>query len=203
MDEECIHEYNVIDTCYRTCTMCGMMYEYVLACTYETCSYTQSHSPFFSGYSRSKRFKSLVSNILYPTTSVADDNMLKFFIENKLTPLQAHIEQTLRSSGLKDKRYGSIHLFSQLFSPDYKPIVIEQLRKHEKKLCFFFEKFEQKYIQLFYQGFISYNFVLEYLLNGLKLYEFIPFIKKTKCRRRLKHYKSQLKQLNFSFHIDT
>ena len=135
--DECKHEYQVIDSCYRTCTECGIMFEYVLSSTYETCSYTQSHSPFFSGYSRSKRFKSLVSNILYPTTSIADNSMLQFFIENKLTPLQANIEQTLRSSGLKDKRYGSIHLFSQLFSPDYKHIVREQLRKYEKRLCFF------------------------------------------------------------------
>ena len=198
----CAHLYVVAGDC-KSCVHCGITNPFPFECTFMHSSYSQSHCPFFTGYCRKKRFRNLIQCLFFPSASRADDSMLKYFVENKLAPSICGVEGALRNSGQKDKRFSCIHLYAMLFSPDYMPMPSTNIFWKQKQLMFYFELFESKYVRKYQTGFINYNFILSYLLQGLGLSNYLPFIKKTKCRRRIKFYKSQLENLNFSFHVDT
>jgi len=197
---DCVHDFVLEGNC-KSCILCGVVEECPYECTFQNSSYIQSHSPFFAGYCRKKRFKNLTQCLFFPCPSRADDQMLQHFTENKLAPSVQGIESALRNSGFKDKRFSCIHLYAMLFARDYVPFTTPQLFKKQERLLFFFELFESQYNRIFHTGFINYNFILSYLLQGVGLDVYMPFIKKTKCRRRRKFYKRQLKKLNFSFHV--
>ena len=198
---DCSHVFVTTGDC-NTCVICGVLSQTPFECSFQNSSYLQSHSPFYTGYCRKKRFKNLTQCLLFPSPSRTDDNMVQFFVDNKLAPTVCGIENALRSSCFKDKRFSCIHLYAKLFSPDYKTIETRYIFENQKRLLFFFELFESKYVREFPTGFINYNFILSFLLKGLKLFNYLPFIKKTKCKRRRKFYISQLVKLDFTFHID-
>ena len=182
---------------FKICKGCGKTEKH-LESTYQTCSYQQSHCPFSSGYSRNKRFAVLLKTILFPCPGKSDEKMLHYFFKNDLKPKVSEIENVFRTSGLNDKRYSSIHIFAKLFSPDYKPISYNNIEQIEKIIEWNFIRFEMKYKQK-YDGFLSYNYIMIYLLESMNFHEYIPFIKETKCARRLKHYDSRVKDMTFSF----
>ena len=93
MEVKCICSFR-INSVFKTCINCGYTEKAPLESTFETSSYNQTHSPFYSGYSRNKRFKLLVAQLLFPSPNKADDDMLQYFTENKLHPLCAEIEDT-------------------------------------------------------------------------------------------------------------
>ena len=186
---------------FLICTCCGKSALKSIESTWDTSSYQQKHSPFSGGYTRQKRFRSLVHQLLFPTPCTADDAMVKYFVDNRMHPAIKDVETTLRMSGLRDKRYSSIHTFARLFSPDYVALPHGMLLPRERILQMHFERFESEYNRLF-AGFLSYNFVLGFLLRGCGMHVYTKFIKRTKCKRRLREYNEKIKQLDFSFDID-
>ena len=187
--KNCIYENG-----FEICIECGKTQKH-LECTYQTCSYQQSHCPFSSGYSRNKRFSVLLKTLLFPCPGKADEKMLKYFVTNNLKPNVCEIENVLRKSGLHDKRYSSIHVFAKLFSPDYKPISYNNVEHIEKCLLWNFTRFEIEYNKL-YSRFLSYNYIMRYLLTKMNLHEYLKFIKETKCPRRLKRYNSKVESMS-------
>ena len=190
----------IIESGRQICRECGLTTPHIES-TYQTCSYQQRHCPFSCGYTRHKRFQVLVKHLLFPATSHADESMLKYFFENKLRPKISEIEETMRTSGLTDKRYVCLHAFSRLFGSDYIPPTGD-VHLYGKMLQWHFIRFESLFCRKF-DGFLSYNFILLFLLKGLNYNQYTPFIKRTKCKRRLKQYNKQLDELNFSFKINT
>ena len=162
---------------------------------FESCGYQQAHCPLHSGYCRSKRFSLLLKSLLFPCPVKADEQMLRFFMENKLKPRVEDVIQTMRNSGLQDKRYNSVHTFAKLFSPDYEVKRIQHVFHLEKSLLFSFKEFENKFFRMF-KTHLSYSLVLDYLLRGTAIEFLLQFVKTTKCKRRLKTYRKRIKQLN-------
>ena len=179
--------------CYSTCLNCGYTVP-TLDCTFETTSYQQAHCPLQSVYSRSKRFSLLIKTLLHPFPTKADEPMLKYFVKNKIRPPVSKIIDVMRGSGLSDKRYSSIHTFAQLFSSDYKKMDIPNVFQLEKTLLILFRDFESDYYEK-YQSHLAYSLAIDFLLRRCGLEYLLQFVKRTKCKRRLKKYRTRVKEL--------
>ena len=191
----CDHEY-LFEDGFKICQNCGASEPYIDN-TFETTAYEQLHCPLQSTYNRSKRFNILLRNLLYPCPCHGDEHMLRYFIENKLTPKVEDIVTTMQNSALVDKRYNSMHLFAQMFSPDYVYRPIENVLEIEKILAIKFREFEYAYFRKFKRN-LSYSLVLHHLLSDTKLEYLLQYVKTTKCKKRWKEYRKDIQQLNFT-----
>ena len=189
----CNHSRTFDENGVTSCVKCGVCTNTPLTSNWSTTSYEQRHSPFSGGYSRHKRFRVLLNQLFFPTPCKGDEKMLAYFMDNKLSPIMSDVEQTLRLSGLRDKRYSSLHLFCRLFSPDYTKIKTRNLHGTMKQIVHHFDRFESAYSKMF-TGFISYNYVMHYILESINMTSYLRFIKQTKCK-----YRKQLALLNFTF----
>ena len=177
------------------CPSCGIERRVLAPCTYLNCGFQMRHSPFMSGYSRSKRFKQMVEMLLFPASSNADQKALRILFEQKSTiKCLGHIIHLLTTSKLQDKRFCSLHLFSKLFNPKYKP------PPHKGDLFYILErmKFQFELIELRYKSlvrnkpFINYTFIIRFLLLNMKLFYYLKFVKKLKCPKRRQRYQTML-----------
>ena len=193
----CTDGHNFFDSekSTRICWTCGLE-EYVLShCSYKNCGFQMRHSPFLSGYSRSKRFKGMVEALLWPTPSNPDTKMLKYLFcfefQNRY-----EIVSALTTAPLKDKRFGSIHLFCKLMDPEYSEPAHGNLFHMLERLVREFECIESRFRQRFLkEPFINYTFLIRHLLTKLKFNSYLPFVKTLKCVKRRARYNEMLREL--------
>ena len=206
VDCPCDTRYS-IHSCSSTivCTNCGKEIYVLNTCNYENCGFVMSHSPFLSGYSRTKRFRQMVESLFHPTPSNPDTKMLTHLFANKDKITSSFdLIDIITGSGLKDKRFVSLHLFCKLFDPLYTPPKHGCLFQMKKRMVFQFQKIESKF-KFQYSGvpFINYTYLVRYLLVMLGYEEYLSFVKELKCEKRKAHYDDMLVQLSGENQITT
>lgn len=183
----------------RVCLQCGVEEICIQNCTYKNCGFSTRHAPFLSGYSRTKRFRGMVEMLFFPTPCNADTRMLAHLTTIGGFKTRGEIISQMITSKLKDKRFGSIHLFCRLFDPTYKEPRHGCLFQMMKRMVYSFEHIESRFKFHFTNvPFINYTFLIRYLLGELKYNAYIPFVKRLKCKKRRKRYNEMLTQLQLT-----
>ena len=189
----CTHTFLELDST-RVCTTCGVE-EYILRnCSFTNCGFCMRHSPFLSGYSRAKRFRGMMDSLFFPTPSNADTHMLEYLMTRKFRSRNQLIAAVSRAP-VKDKRFGSIHLFCKLMDPNYVEPVHGCLFEIMRRMAFEFAEIECSFQRTFEgQPFINYTYLLRFLLTCFGLTEYLKFVKNMKCKKRQLRYNKMLKQ---------
>lgn len=170
-----------------TCTLCGTVID--------------SRPEFLNGienyvepiqmcvYRRSKRFSEMLRKLVYPTPERKDDPVLDYFFK----PLKMYdtIDKfvfALKNSGIKDKRYQSIHTFCKLFCSNYKNICVLTTQEFGM-LIRMFKDVEHRFARLSVGiPFFNYNWLLSKLIHSIGITRYDPFLKKIKCKKRNLYY---------------
>ena len=176
------------------CQVCGIE-KYILdTCNFQNCGFSMSHAPFLSGYSRTKRFRQMVEALFYPTPSNPDTKMLKVLYKNMEKINSQHDLVTLiTESGLKDKRFVSLHMFCRLFNPQYKKPTHDCLFRMMDRMIHNFKEIELNFKWTFPgKPFINYTYLVRHLLLKLGYTSYLPFVKNLKCEKRKTHYNQML-----------
>jgi hypothetical protein len=147
-------------------------------------------------YRRSKRFEDMLRKMVNPTPEKKDTDVIERYL-NSGTRFNSITEfvVSLKGSGIKDKRYQSLHLFSKLFVDDYK--TVEPLSDGELKLCVnMFKDVEYRFLKRTENiPFFNYNWLLSKLLHFMKITQYDPFLKKIKCKKRNEYYERMFNSL--------
>ena len=191
------HEHNYFDSEKGTviCRLCGVEEKHINDCTWDNCGFAMRHSPFLSGYSRTKRFKGMIEAIFWPTPANCDSLMLEY-----LFPLcfknREEIINAISTAPLKDKRFGSIHMFCRLLDPEYKEPAHGCLFLMRTRIVREFSILEARFKQR-YTGvpFINYTFMIRHLLKKLGFGAYLIFVKTLKCEKRKARYNEMLEDL--------
>ena len=194
----CLHSFLIEPNCFKVCKFCGLQNGIHIECDQTSCGYIQTHSPFTNGYSRKKRFSNIVESLIHPTPCKSDRIMLEHFVTNSIKCKVSEIENILRISKLRDKRYHSMHLFSRLFAIDYIAPKRRDTLLIMRRLMFDFERLEFAFVKQYsnQKPFLNYNWILLHLLKLHKLFEFMKFVKKIKCQKRLEYYQGLVDSLH-------
>ena len=192
----CIHEFFNSEKSSKICWNCGLEENILNNCTYKNCGFNSRHSPFLSGYSRSKRFRGMVESLFWPSPSNGDTAMLKFLFRHTPFRNRTHIVRTMAHTTLKDKRFTSIHVFCRLFEPFYRPPKHKCLFRMAENLIREFEGIESRFHRLYpTQPFINYTFLLAFLLKRKGYFQYIPYVKRLKSKKRKERYEKMLDRL--------
>ena len=189
------HDFFDSDKSTIICWRCGLERKVLANCTYNNCGFAMRHSPFLSGYSRSKRFKQMVSALFWPSPVNADKNMLEYMLPKRFNNRE-EIIQTITTAPLKDKRFGSIHIFCRLLDPQYEEPIHGCLFRMLQKMVWDFEVIEGRFRQRFSkEPFINYTFLIRHLLTKQGYHAYLPFVKQLKCEKRKTRYNEMLVEL--------
>ena len=90
----------------------------------------------------------MVDALFWPTPSNPDTKALKYLSNKTLTSRQDIIE-AISTAPLKDKRFGSIHIFCRLFDPHYKEPAHGCLFQMLKRMVTEFGHIEARFQQVF------------------------------------------------------
>ena len=120
-----------------------------------------------------------------------------------------HLLARIKKASLSDKRYSSIHFFCKTFVQNYyAPPRITNIHVLVKRMLNRFGDIEFGFSRLF-NGiqFFNYAWLLSQLLNEVKLFGYIKFVKSLKCKQRVLYYSDMLTKiknfLNSSDRFDT
>ena len=198
----CEHHFICTDST-KVCVLCGKETAYLECCTYANCGFSVRHSPFLSGYSRTKRFRGMVDALFWPTPSNPDTKALKYLSNKTLTSRQDIIE-AISTAPLKDKRFGSIHIFCRLFDPHYQEPTHGCLFQMLKRMVTEFGHIEARFQQVFTnEPFINYTYLIRHLLSKLGFVSYLPFVKTLKCEKRKAKYNNMLDVLSRKHKVPT
>ena len=189
------HDFFDSEKSSKICKRCGVERKILANCTFNNCGFAMRHSPFLSGYSRSKRFRSMVTSLFWPTPANVDHKMLEYMLLRRFNN-RDEIIKAITTAPLKDKRFVSIHTFCRLLDPDYVEPPHGCLFRMLHKMVWDFEviegRFKQRYIN---QPFINYTFLIRHLLTKLGYEVYLPFVKQLKCEKRKIRYNEMLVKL--------
>ena len=103
------HEHYFFDSGKNTviCRACGLEKFSIRDCCWDNCGFAMRHSPFLSGYSRTKRFKGMIESLFWPTPANCDSLMLEYLYPLKLGNI-ADVMEAVSCAPLKDKRFCDI-----------------------------------------------------------------------------------------------
>jgi len=198
MDEPGEHEHDFFDSDKSTviCRICGLEEQHIKNCCWDNCGFAMRHSPFLSGYSRTKRFKGMMEAIFWPTPANCDSLMLEYMFSLTFKNRE-EIIQAIITAPLRDKRFGSIHMFCRLLDPEYKEPRHSFLPQMLKRIVREFSIIEGRFKQRFYgEPFINYTFLIRHLLTKLKYSDYLVFVKQLKCVKRKIRYNNMLVKLS-------
>lgn len=178
----CKHNgHNIHVDGFLTCTLCGT----ILDMRHEFLNGVENYiEPLqMCVYRRSKRFRDMLRKLVYPYPEQKDQPILEFFLKQQYDTIQDLIV-ALKSSGIKDKRYQSIHVFGKLFVRNYNDVCA--LSSHEfDTLVRKFKDIEFRFIRRTANiPFFNYNWVLHKLLHNMNITRYDPYLKKIKCKKR-------------------
>ena len=155
------------------------------------------HQPFGEGYSRRKRFGTMLKNVIKGSCNLADEPMLIYLtrFKSEYTNM-ASLLSKIKKSKIRDKRYTSLHLFSRVFLPAYvKPRHPINWPAVEKSILNMFSEVEIVHRRLFSKPFFSYVWLLQKILVAHHLNGFCTFIKQLKCPKRIKQYEDDFAEI--------
>ena len=195
-----------ITTAYdsKVCIHCGIETTCLPDCTGKNVGYSMSHSPFMFGYSRVKRFCSMATCLLFPSASPQDNRMIEYL--DKLRhqiKTRGDLDRIIRSSNLRDKRFGSMHFFCRQFVDNYKaPPHFDYLFEMRKRMVFLFERIALSFQKLYpILPFVNYNYLMRYILTECKYVYYLKYVKTLKCKKRRMAYANLLKGLGLPRNI--
>lgn len=177
------------------CTGCGQERYILTTCNFNNCGFQMKHSPFLTGYSRTKRFRQMTEMLFFPCPSNPDAPALQFLTDHKHEiKCTLDIAHLLSSSELPDKRFCSMHMFSRIYSPDYAgPPKYGDLFRMLDKMVFIFQKIELRYKQSATdKPFINYTYIIRHILTKLEFLYYLQFVKILKCAKRKERYRVML-----------
>jgi hypothetical protein len=181
---KCHHRHTVVLESHTICcTGCGL----VLGRRFDPtemkayADYTKEHIKY--PYTRYKRFRNLIHNIVYGYESPSDRKMLQELSSLSITSVPDIITGMVKS-GHVDKRYCSLRLFMKCFLPKVSVSDITHFKEHETQLLSTFKQIEFKLANTG-QSFVNYRFTLDALLHFFGLDEYRIFIKPLKCTKRV------------------
>ena len=138
----------------------------------------------------------MVDALFWPTPSNPDTKMLAYLGGKRMTCHQ-DIINLISYAPLKDKRFGSIHIFCRLFDPEYKEPNHGCLFRMLKSMVIEFGHIEGCFQQVFSTDpFINYTFLIRHLLAKLNYDAYLPFVKTLKCEKRKAKYNMMLERLS-------
>lgn len=185
----CEHTFFETDYCTIICKSCGLENPSSIA-PIEGC-YT-ANVPLFSGYSRHQRMYILLKQLFDPRhygspNSEVVAHILKHGPFTHGTELLAWLSKLK----VKHKQYQNAHYYFAISSPDYvipKPPSADKVISIERE----FHTLEQRFRTGThpYKSFFSYNWLLRKFLQEYHLVFYLQFIKKIKCKKRLKTYRT-------------
>ena len=157
-----------------------------------------SNAPLFTGYSRKNRFEKMLDAVLTPI-SQPGDNVVLYYLNNH-TPIKdmKELMSLLKNSPSKDKRYGSLHLYSKLFISSYEPpMVPTNLESIKKSILSDFGDVEFYHRKLNDEKtpFFNYCWLLIKFLKKYNLIQYLRFVKPLKCKHRRELYKKMYDKL--------
>ena len=194
-----------VPTNYDTivCLECGIEKNILPNCCQLNVGYTVTHSPFQFGYSRVKRFSQMVNCLLFPAGSNQDNKMMKHLYPRRyFIRTRGDLDLYIDASGLRDKRFCSMHYFCKVFLSYIPPRVYSDLHAMSKRMCFIFEKIALQFAHRFPgKPFISYNFLMNFIIRECGFFDYLKYVKKLKCTRRKRVYCDLLNQLGFTANI--
>ena len=207
MSEKCF-ECEFIPTGYDSivCQNCGIEKTCLPGCTQNNVGYASTHSPFQFGYSRVKRFSQMVTNLLFPAASNQDNRMVQYlYTRRHCIKTRKNLNFYIYTSKLRDKRFSSMHFFCKVFLPLYRPPKnYGDLYEMRKRMSFYFERICLQFTRRFPQKpFINYCYLMRRILCECGFYDYLPYVKKLKCKKRKNIYSELLCQLGFptSIHL--
>ena len=157
-------------------------------------------TPVITCYSRRKRFAKLFDHTIAPYAEQNDTKMI-IYLSNSVRETGkfdsiSDLIQRIKSSGLRDKRYGSIHILSKLFLKNYqRPRQPKNLFYVRKRILRRFEDFEFAHKRYRTDNYFNYRWLLAKLMRELGMAEHLIFIKMLKCPIRSKHYEDMFTDL--------
>ena len=193
----CVHDF-IVTEYSQICQLCGIETPLLSNCTIENCGFSSSHQRLVMGYSRVNRFRKILGQVLFPSLTLADNEMLRFLNSiRKTLKTVDDLKIAMRKAPIKNKRFHSIHAYSRLFlnqtifvkqaaadtvigiiSQEFRKIEMRFMRIHKKK-----------------KAFINYKFLLHYLLDKFDLCMFKQFVPLMKCPKRTLKYKELMEQI--------
>ena len=200
MCDVCSNQTNLLYTKRNTtiCSMCGL--EQKIPYDLSTQPHDWTKTPVITCYSRRKRFAKLFDHTISPYAENNDTKMIIYLSKSvreagKFDSISAMIKR-IKLSGLRDKRYGSIHVLSKLFLKNYQhPPQPKNLFYVRKRILLRFEEFEFAHKRYRSDNYFNYRWLLAKLMRELGLTEHLIFIKMLKCPIRSKHYEEMFTDL--------
>ena len=145
----------------------------------------------------------MVDALFWPTPSNPDTKALKY-LSNKTLTCRQDIIDAISTAPLKDKRFGSIHIFCRLFDPHYQEPAHKCLFVMLKRMVAEFGHIETRFQQVFSnEPFINYTYLIRHLLLKLGYVSYLPFVKTLKCEKRKAKYNHMLDVLSRKHKVPT
>ena len=189
------------------CTVCGIE-KRVVNLNPVNISYQQRMSVSTHGintYSRTKRFTNMLTQCVVGTSFEADDRMLSYLYPQRPFKNIDALVQTIKKSGLRDKRYSSLNFFFRHTVTGHNPILVPPDWEETKRIIVaFFKRFEDLYREHYdTMPFMSYSWLLRTILIDFGLDQFTIFVKPLKCKRRRRRYHKIYTHIKSLMSVDT
>ena len=181
----------------QVCLACGRENRISFEINHHIIGYNQLPSErLVQQYTRVKRFQNMMYSILSPVSYKSDELMINYLSKFGRFVDVKSILSAIKKSGLKDKRYISLHLFAKLFLRGYKrPVYPNNILQVKQSILRMFTEIELKHRQLFTNPFFNYLWLLGELFKKHKLCKFIKYIKPLSCEKREGCYESDLEKI--------
>ena len=140
-------------------------------------------------YTRKKRFRKYIQRVSRSQgmTSIPNETW-KYLIKHKPYRSPQDILATLKKSKLHRKCYDSLPMMTHYLCPE---IHVPTLSEQEKKSgLYMFDIVDRAYPKS--KSFISYAYILEFILKRLGRGDMLPFVSRIQCLKRRAEYGRQL-----------
>ena len=140
-------------------------------------------------YTRKKRFRKYLQRVSRSQVMTSIPNATwKYLLDHRPYTGPKDILATLKKAPLQRKCYDSLPMMTHYLCPY---VVVPTLtRKEKERGLFMFDTIDNAYPKT--GSFISYVFILEYILKRIGRDDMLPFVSKIQCSKRRADYERQL-----------
>jgi len=176
-----------------TCTACGVLNHSGAFEGFEA-SFVHGYSPLNTlqqniAYTREKRFQKYLNRAsMKQSMNSVPDETWKFLLKNKPYTGPGHIMRTLKKSRLRRKCYDCLPLITFHMCPACK---VPRITERENKCALeYFRSIDRAFPHK--GSFMSYLFILEFVLCAMGRSDMMPFLSRIKCKKRRAKYGHRL-----------
>ena len=173
----------------KFCTKCGLMQKGHFE---EFFHWTGNEQMYSSCYTRLKRFRKYLSRACrMQGSSTVPDETWQLLLDRAPFTSPGHIVKTLKKARVRRKCYDSLPLMVEQLCPHIKVPTLDAVEF--RQALEYFSKVDEHYRKK--NSFISYLFVLEYILHKLKRSDMCPYLSRIQCRKRRLKYNDILDKI--------